>query len=326
LISACVSFDNLTRASVLFVIADAAGMSIGPMLAAILDTFSGRDIDVNLSLPFLPAGGLIYNNVTSPGYIMSVLWFIELMALVFLFQEPARLNDDEDSSGIANSHRESSDDNRPVENGDGTTPLQRKGYGSIVSQDSSLAQSESVSIIKLIFKNPALPLTIVLFGYIEMTCEILISSCSMVVRRYFGWHGNRAGLLLACLGALVLPAHFVVEKASHYYSERGILFVSLVLKYRAASLHQLLTLFASLRCFSFACASVESSTGRRCTMTLSVVMKFPTLTCQTQRFLTRKLEKNISLNCSQRKASFVMNSMLVRTFTFPSYQLFLLAR
>lgn len=237
LISSCVSFDNLTRASVLFVISDAAGMSLGPMLAAILDTFSGRDINVDLSLPFLPSGGLTFNYITSPGYVMSVLWFLELVALFVLFQEPARSNDEEDSGGIDSSNEESSNGNRAIENGDNTTQPRLKGYGSIVSQESSLAQSGRESILKLIFKNPGLPLTIMLFGYIELTCEVLISSCSSVVLRYFGWHGNRAGLLLACLGALVLPAHFVVEKASHYYSERRILFVSLELIHRPAFKH-----------------------------------------------------------------------------------------
>lgn len=244
LISACVSFDTMTKASVLFVISDAAGMSIGPMLAAILDTVAGRDIDVSLYLPVLPAGGLIFDHITSPGYVMSVAWFIELVALVFLFEEPVRLNDDEDSSGIASSSGESADFSRPAEIEDDETPPQPNGYGSIASQDSSLNQSENSkrgSTIELIFKNPGLPLTIVLFGYVEMTCEVLISSCSMVVRRYFGWHGNRAGFLLACLGALVLPADFVVEKASHYYSERRILFVSWLSKHRRAYKHSSLT-------------------------------------------------------------------------------------
>jgi len=56
-----------------------------------------------------------------------------------------------------------------------------------------------------------------------MADEVLISSCSMVCRRYFGWHGSTAGLIIASLGALVLPADFVVEKASHVFSERKIM-------------------------------------------------------------------------------------------------------
>jgi len=50
----------------------------------------------------------------------------------------------------------------------------------------------------------------------------------MVTRRYFGWHGSSAGLLLSSLGALVLPAHFFVESAAHRYEERVILKYSLV--------------------------------------------------------------------------------------------------
>lgn len=224
LISACVSFDNMTRASVLFVISDAAGMSIGPMLAAILDTVAGRDNNVDIAIPFLPAGGIIYNHITSPGYVMSGIWFLEFLALVIFFREPARLNE-EDDGGLSSAQNESS--KSTGDEGNGNVLSKQEGYGSIASQDSSLVKSKRHdSTFQLVFKNPGLPLTVVLFGYVEMTCEVLISSCSMVVRRYFGWHANKAGLLLACLGALVLPAHFVVEKTSHYYSERKILSVS----------------------------------------------------------------------------------------------------
>lgn len=61
------------------------------------------------------------------------------------------------------------------------------------------------------------------FCYIEMADEVLISSCSMVCRRYFGWHGAVAGFLIASLGSLVLPADYVVERASHVLSERRIM-------------------------------------------------------------------------------------------------------
>jgi hypothetical protein len=86
-----------------------------------------------------------------------------------------------------------------------------------------------------------------MFAFIELSGEVMISSCSMVVRkytsktkclfvvffsfltsdcftdRYFRWNASTAGLIVASLGALVLPAHFIVERASHMYSERLIL-------------------------------------------------------------------------------------------------------
>ena len=65
--------------------------------------------------------------------------------------------------------------------------------------------------------------TLFLFSFIELVGEVLISSCSMIVLRYFDWHGSRAGLILASLGGLVLPAHFIVEHASRRFPERVIL-------------------------------------------------------------------------------------------------------
>jgi hypothetical protein len=75
----------------------------------------------------------------------------------------------------------------------------------------------------LFVKSPGLSATLLIFCFIELADEVLISSCSMVVRRYFGWHGAAAGFLIAALGALVLPANFVVENCSHQVSERRIL-------------------------------------------------------------------------------------------------------
>lgn len=48
----------------------------------------------------------------------------------------------------------------------------------------------------------------------------------MVCKRYFAWNGSVAGYILASLGALVLPADFIVEKASRFYEERVIIKVS----------------------------------------------------------------------------------------------------
>ena len=46
--------------------------------------------------------------------------------------------------------------------------------------------------------------------------------------RYFRWPGSTAGFIVASLGALVLPAHFIVEKASHSYPEQRIMKVMFV--------------------------------------------------------------------------------------------------
>lgn len=70
--------------------------------------------------------------------------------------------------------------------------------------------------------------TMFLFSFIELVGEVLISSCSMIVSRYFDWHGSRAGFIIASLGGLVLPAHFIVEHACRRFSEREILKASIL--------------------------------------------------------------------------------------------------
>jgi hypothetical protein len=230
LISTCVSFEVMTKASALFVAFGASGMSIGPLIAGILDMTAGRDFTIDISLPFMPAGGIIYNHVTAPGFVMAVLWSIQLLCLLLFFEEPNRVNTVEGSSS----------DEEASFKSDPHVPDNRKGdYGSIASSDSSVEPwyssqrvgpkeiwQEIRSTCGLIFENSGLPITLLIFSYIEMADEIIISSCSMIVKRYFSWHGSVAGFFIASLGALVLPAHFVVEKASHHFSERRILLVS----------------------------------------------------------------------------------------------------
>ena len=91
-----------------------------------------------------------------------------------------------------------------------------------------------------------------------MADEVLISSCSMVCHRYFGWHGSSAGLLLACLGALILPADYVVERASRVFSERKIMKVSVL--FIIASLLALLNYEAMFfDVYGFAAQKVQSN-------------------------------------------------------------------
>jgi hypothetical protein len=199
LISACVHFNYMTKASAAFVVAGAAGMSVGPLLAALLVTFVAADFEEDFNVPFV--GGVAFNHVSSPGFLMAALWFSQLLAVVFVFSEPDRIN---------SSHVSSSPERK------GKT----KGRGAGGKQS---CLSELKEVFVLVFRTPALPVTLFLFGYIEMICEVLISSCAMVSKRYFGWDGSVPGFLIASLGALVLPAHFVVERASRNYEERVIM-------------------------------------------------------------------------------------------------------
>lgn len=232
LISSCVSLPFMTQASALFVTFSAAGMSLGPLLAGVLDMAAGQDTDVDLPLFFLPTKGIIFNHVTSPGFVMAGLWFLQMLALLVLFHEPLRINN------ASSSQEEDDDEANTTKN---AKPGAASNYGSI---DQAPTTKKAIvrgggdgwceqcrTVISLIFQNSALPITMLLFGLIELVDEVLISSCAMVCRRYFGWRSSRAGFLLASLGALILPAHFVVERASHRYEERAIMKVSTIVKH-----------------------------------------------------------------------------------------------
>jgi hypothetical protein len=208
------------------------GMSIGPLMAAILDNTAGRDLRVDLNLPFTPAGGIVYNHVTSPGFVMAALWFLEMLFLFFFFKEPDRINSSE--SDTDTDHDNDIEEEKEL--------LTRTDYGSITSsrhtiEGSSISSFSGRSLRRqstglwgelcltwsLFSRSPGLCVTLLVFCFIELADEVLISSCSMVVRRYFGWHGSAAGFLIASLGALVLPANFLVESYSHHVSERRIM-------------------------------------------------------------------------------------------------------
>jgi len=243
MISTCVSFKQITRASAFFVGAGAMGMSIGPLIAGILDDTAGRDLLVDFHLPFTPAGGIIFNSITSPGFVMATLWFMQLLALIFFFCEPDRINATKTDDG--DQDNTDAETNRLLKIDYGSFRQRRDSNSSLSSLFSTQSTDsvslsppvgefkepgfwgEIVSTSSLVLINPGLPITLLLFGYIELADEVLISSCSMVVRRYFGWNASSAGFLVASLGALVLPANFVVEIFSRRVSERRIMKLSI---------------------------------------------------------------------------------------------------
>jgi len=248
IISTCVSFAQITRASAFFVAAGAMGMSIGPLIAAILDDTTGRDFKIDLHLPFTPAGGIIFNSITSPGFVMAILWFLEFLCILFFFAEPDRINGgkidtetkstDSERSSLIKTDYGSMEDGAIIRN----DSLISSGFFDEISDSDSNRSSDSFrprikkqveglwdeisSVCSLLLINRGLPVTVLVFCYIELADEVLISSCSMIVSRYFDRDASAAGYLVASLGALVLPANFVVEIFSRRVSERLIMKIS----------------------------------------------------------------------------------------------------
>jgi MFS family permease len=191
MISSSVHFKHMTKASAQFVVYGAIGMSIGPLVAGILDSVAGRDITIDVTIPFI--GGVIVNHVTTPGFLMACAWLVQFTSVLTLYSEPYRINSVHHDQGRAKS---------------------LGFYGDLKM------------VASLVMKNPAVPITLFLFSYIELVCEVLISSCAMTCKRYFLWNGSTAGFLISSLGAFILPAHYIVERASRRFEERAIMKVS----------------------------------------------------------------------------------------------------
>ena len=90
MISSCVHLNYMTKASVEFVVTGALGMSIGPLLAAIIDKYVGQDFRIDFELPHV--GIIIFDYASSPAYLMAALWVIQLFAIICGFKEPFRIN------------------------------------------------------------------------------------------------------------------------------------------------------------------------------------------------------------------------------------------
>mmetsp|Transcript_119 Transcript_119/g.132 ORF Transcript_119/g.132 Transcript_119/m.132 type:complete len:924 (+) Transcript_119:41-2812(+) len=255
LISTCVSLKQITRASALFVASGFLGMSIGPLIAGILDTTIGNDAEVKIPLPF-DKGGLVLNSMTSPGFFMASLWLIQLIGLIFFFHEPDRINgssvggnDDKDESIWVDTDKMDVEDSN-YGSFSGSQRLSQRSLSRTLSTNSMLSMyserdyeedinpgpdvepnhtflGEVISTCSLVLSKPGLIVTLLLYCYIELADEVLISSCSMIVHRYFGWSASGAGFLIASLGALVLPAMFLTEIVSHTVTERKIMKVSI---------------------------------------------------------------------------------------------------
>jgi len=75
------TFSIRTAATAAFGMVTALGAALGPGTAILLD-YAHVDVD----LPYY--GKFYFNGMTGPGYLMSVLWFIYFIAILFTFEDP----------------------------------------------------------------------------------------------------------------------------------------------------------------------------------------------------------------------------------------------
>lgn len=76
---------------------------------------------------------------------------------------------------------------------------------------------------KLFAFHVGIPVMLMITFFVTLSLEIFFTASPMVVKRYFAWTGEEAGLLLVCLSLFILPIHVVCEMVARRYEERTIL-------------------------------------------------------------------------------------------------------
>ena len=67
------------------------------------------------------------------------------------------------------------------------------------------------------------PVCLFILLYIKFALEVMISSCPMILDRYFRWGGGRAGIFLAGLTLMILPVNFICGHIARKHEERTVL-------------------------------------------------------------------------------------------------------
>lgn len=67
------------------------------------------------------------------------------------------------------------------------------------------------------------PVCLFIILYIKFALEVLLSSCPMILDRYFQWGGGRAGIFLSGLTLTILPVNFICGHIARKHEERTVL-------------------------------------------------------------------------------------------------------
>jgi len=131
---------------------------------------AGRDekIDVQIHLPGSPKGsGLVFDHVTMPGFLMTFLWGVQFLAVLFLFDEPERINSSEGGQDTQ------SERNNGIEIAQyGSISSSHVEQGNVSKRPSM--HGEMMALLRVIFSNMAFPVSCILHVVIKVSSLIPI--------------------------------------------------------------------------------------------------------------------------------------------------------
>mmetsp|Transcript_18476 Transcript_18476/g.30223 ORF Transcript_18476/g.30223 Transcript_18476/m.30223 type:complete len:834 (+) Transcript_18476:57-2558(+) len=239
-----------TAASAAFAMATAIGAATGPAIAILLDSVG----EFEFSLPFLKAQQ--FNGMTGPGYLMSLIWLIYTIIILFFFGEPVRsgleelkqreemversskqdsllgrrassINRDgkvvrllDEARGNDEGHETSSSSEEDFDQGDAyfdqTTSDGTKADDTNESADKS--NGGYCSCMKNITRPVIICMSLIFMKRISL--EAIVGSTSIITKNRYGWSIKNVGTLHLCNGIIVIPVSILSGYLSTSYEDR----------------------------------------------------------------------------------------------------------
>jgi MFS family permease len=197
------SKEDRTAASAAFVTAGALGMAAGPAVASALH--------VTVTNPMND----YWQVENAPGWFMAAAWGIYLVFMILYFEDPVKKNQlpSESKSLSVEMSGESKSSSAPM-----------KGERQPLLLDKNRQSSDdSISETLPLWRKIAVATTFLIYFVLKLVLESSLSSASTVTHFYFGWDSSIAGIYMACLGLLMLPANLGVAYLARQYDDRELM-------------------------------------------------------------------------------------------------------
>lgn len=218
-ISDCVPLKLRMQASAGFVSASALGMACGPAFAGLLQTK-------------FKIFNITFNQITLPGWVMTIGWFFYLIWLWFSFREPAHETEDNETPAASSTAQ-----NDKLEKGLAQPLLTSTEHEQDDDGDQECDASEEAieesrrpanslgAAYRLL--TPSVKVQLLIYFMLKYAIEILLSESSVISSHYFGWTTGTVSIFLASLGLTVLPINFAVGSyLTNVFEDRQILLAS----------------------------------------------------------------------------------------------------
>jgi hypothetical protein len=197
------SKEDRTAASAAFVTAGALGMAAGPAVASALQ--------MTVTDPMND----YWQVENAPGWFMAAVWGVYLVCMIRYFQDPVKKNQLPSESKPLSV--EMSGESRPP-----SAPMDGERRPLLLDKNHQ-SSDDSISETLPLWRRIAIMTTFLIYFVLKLVLESSLSSASTVTRFYFGWDSSYAGIYMATLGLLMLPANLGVAYLARQYDDRELM-------------------------------------------------------------------------------------------------------